>query len=100
MASPIHGLGKKVYHKVNIEGTKNVIRAALAENVRAIIYTSSAGVVFNGSDLINVDETAPVPRGTMDAYNETKAEAERLILEANGKNGLMTVAIRPSGIFG
>ncbi|KTW29303.1 hypothetical protein T552_01258 [Pneumocystis carinii B80] len=100
MASPIHGLGKKIYEKVNIEGTKQVIRAALSENVKAIIYTSSAGVVFNGKDLINVDETMPIPRGTMDAYNETKAEAERLILEANGKNGLMTVSIRPSGIFG
>ncbi|KTW26571.1 sterol-4-alpha-carboxylate 3-dehydrogenase (decarboxylating) [Pneumocystis jirovecii RU7] len=100
MASPIHGLEKKTYERVNIEGTKNLIHAAVLENVKAIIYTSSAGVVFNGNDLINVDETIAIPKGTMEAYNETKAEAERLILEANGKNGMMTVAIRPSGIFG
>ncbi|KAG4304912.1 hypothetical protein PORY_001587 [Pneumocystis oryctolagi] len=100
MASPIHGLGKKTYQRVNVEGTKNVIRVSISENVKAIVYTSSAGVVFNGNDLINVDETTAIPKGTMDAYNETKAEAERLILDANGKNGMMTVAIRPSGIFG
>jgi sterol-4alpha-carboxylate 3-dehydrogenase (decarboxylating) len=36
----------------------------------------------------------------MDAYNETKAEAEEMVLAANGKQGLLTVALRPSGIFG
>ncbi|KAG4303715.1 hypothetical protein PCANB_000135 [Pneumocystis canis] len=100
MVSPIHGLKKTIYKKVNIEGTKCIIKIAVSENIKAIIYTSSAGVVFNGDDLINVNETTPIPKGTMDAYNETKAEAERLILEANGKNGLLTIAIRPSGIFG
>lgn len=36
----------------------------------------------------------------MDAYNQTKADAERLVLEANGRGGLLTVALRPAGIFG
>ncbi|KAG4303737.1 hypothetical protein PCK1_000255 [Pneumocystis canis] len=72
MISPIHGLESNVYQRVNIEGTKYVIRSAIAENVKAIIYTSSAGVVFNGKDLIHVNETIPIPKGTMDAYNETK----------------------------
>lgn len=43
----------------------------------------------------------PYPKFTSDlAYNETKAKAEEAVLAANGKNGLLTVAIRPAGIFG
>lgn len=68
--------------------------------VRKLVYTSSAGVVFNGQDLINVDERVPYPAKAMDAYNESKAKAEAMVLEANGVKGLLTVALRPAGIFG
>jgi sterol-4alpha-carboxylate 3-dehydrogenase (decarboxylating) len=56
--------------------------------------------VFNGEDLIDVDERMPYPDVPMDAYNESKAKAEQIVIEANGKNGLLTVALRPAGIFG
>jgi sterol-4alpha-carboxylate 3-dehydrogenase (decarboxylating) len=36
----------------------------------------------------------------MDAYNESKSKAEEIVLQANGKDGLLTVALRPAGIFG
>lgn len=36
----------------------------------------------------------------MDAYNESKQKAEEAVIAANGKDGLLTVALRPSGIFG
>ena len=68
--------------------------------MRKLVFTSSAGVVFNGKDIIDVDERMPFPEVHMDAYNQTKAEAEVLVLEANGKGGLLTVALRPAGIFG
>ncbi|KAH7913385.1 3-beta hydroxysteroid dehydrogenase/isomerase family-domain-containing protein, partial [Hygrophoropsis aurantiaca] len=48
----------------------------------------------------NLDERAPYPEKPFDAYNESKAQGEALILEANGKGGLLTVALRPAGIFG
>lgn len=35
-----------------------------------------------------------------DFYSEAKAQAEAVVLGSNGKNGLLTCAIRPSGIFG
>jgi sterol-4alpha-carboxylate 3-dehydrogenase (decarboxylating) len=85
---------------VNVDGTKAVIAAAVECGVRKLVFTSSAGVVFNGEDIINVDERVPFPEVPMDAYNDTKAKAERLVLEANGKGGLLTVALRPAGIFG
>lgn len=83
-----------------MDGTAAVIAAAQAVGIRKLVYTSSAGVVFNGQNLINVDERLPYPEKAMDAYNESKAKAEALVLEANGQNGLLTVALRPAGIFG
>lgn len=51
-------------------------------------------------DLIGVDERMPIPEMQLDAYNKSKAQAEALVLDANGKEGLHTVALRPAGIFG
>lgn len=98
--SPVHGLGKDIYHKVNVLGTLNIIEQAKNDpNVKALVYTSSAGVVFNGDDLCNADETMPIPKVAMDAYNETKAIAEAHVLKAATDN-FYTIALRPAGIFG
>ena len=83
-----------------MDGTKAVIAAAQENKIPKLVYTSSAGVVFNGQDLINVDERMPFPEKPLDAYNESKAKAEDLVLAANGADGLLTVALRPAGIFG
>ncbi|KAL5501439.1 ERG26 [Sanghuangporus vaninii] len=99
-ASPPHGLDPAIYWRVNVEGTKAVIAAAIALRIKKLVFTSSAGVVFNGKDLVNIDERYPYPDVPLDAYNESKAKAEELVLAANGKDGLLTVALRPSGIFG
>jgi sterol-4alpha-carboxylate 3-dehydrogenase (decarboxylating) len=83
-----------------VEGTRTVIAAAVANKVPKLVFTSSAGIVFNGEDIVGADERLPPPEKSMDAYNESKAKAEELVLAANGKDGLLTVALRPAGIFG
>ena len=35
-----------------------------------------------------------------DSYSETKADAEKLVMRANGRDGLLTCCIRPSSLFG
>ncbi|CAG7851225.1 SubName: Full=Related to ERG26-C-3 sterol dehydrogenase (C-4 decarboxylase) {ECO:0000313/EMBL:CCA74852.1} [Serendipita indica DSM 11827] len=79
-----------------------VIAAAQEHGVKTLVYTSSAGVTYTGGNCIDVDERLPVVDATnaYDTYNLTKAEAEKLVLAANGQGGLKTVALRPSGIFG
>lgn len=89
-----------LYWRVNVDGTRAIIAAAQAVGVRKLVFTSSAGVVFNGGDLINVDERTPPPENAMDAYNESKVKAEEIVLAANGQKGLLTVSLRPAGIFG
>ncbi|KAG8891470.1 erg26, C-3 sterol dehydrogenase, partial [Tulasnella sp. 403] len=99
-ASPIHNLSPDIYYKVNVVGTLAVVKAAMANHVSCLVYTSSSGVVDAGIKLIDADERLPFPENFVDAYNESKALAERIVLEANGRSGLLTVALRPSGIFG
>lgn len=100
-ASPVHGGAAEVYHKVNVTGTRNIIDTSKKCGVKALVYTSSAGVIFNGQDIHNADETWPIPEVPMDAYNETKAIAEDMVLKANDPdNDFLTIALRPAGIFG
>lgn len=99
-ASPMHGLPQEIYEKVNVQGTKNLLSVAQKLHVKALVYTSSAGVIFNGQDVINADETWPYPEVHMDGYNETKAAAEEAVMKANDNDQLRTVCLRPAGIFG
>ena len=95
-----------LYEKVNVVGTRTLLSAAASlppGTVKAFIYTSSASVVHDTiSPLCNATEDFPVLRAPAqkDAYNETKGIAEGLVLAANRTHGMLTLAIRPSGIFG
>ncbi|OBA22016.1 hypothetical protein METBIDRAFT_30988 [Metschnikowia bicuspidata var. bicuspidata NRRL YB-4993] len=99
-ASPIHGMAQEIYHKVNVVGTKTLLKVARDSPVQALVYTSSAGVIFNGADVFNANESWPYPAKHMDGYNETKAAAEEAVMAANEPGQLLTVCLRPAGIFG
>ncbi|KAG0571474.1 hypothetical protein KC19_VG014300 [Ceratodon purpureus] len=91
----------KLHFDVSVTGTRNVIEACLECGVRKLIYTSSPSIVFDGvHPVVNVDESAPICDKFNDYYSDAKAHGEALVLSSNGKNGLLTCAIRPSGIFG
>lgn len=45
-------------------------------------------------------EATPYASRPFDYYTQTKIEGEKMILAYNGKGGMLTVALRPSGIFG
>eukprot|EP00026_Physarum_polycephalum_P005121 Phypoly_transcript_05149.p1 GENE.Phypoly_transcript_05149~~Phypoly_transcript_05149.p1 ORF type:complete len:354 (+),score=60.59 Phypoly_transcript_05149:142-1203(+) len=98
--SPPHGGTFQQYYGVNVEGTKILLEVARECGVKQFIHTSSSSVVFGGKDLNGVDETACFPKKHIDPYSHTKEIAETYVLSQNGKGGMLTVAIRPSGIFG
>ncbi|KAJ3375431.1 hypothetical protein GGF31_004549 [Allomyces arbusculus] len=104
-ASPPHGKSKAFYHSVNVDGTRNLIQAMVEAGVPKLVYTSSSSVVFDGSDLCKADESLLYCDVPLDPYTETKALGEDLVLKSNNlpTNAdcpLLTVALRPSGIFG
>ncbi|KAI5481268.1 C-3 sterol dehydrogenase (C-4 sterol decarboxylase) [Pseudohyphozyma bogoriensis] len=99
-ASPQHDADKQACEDVNIRGTKALLEACVEARVTKLVFTSSITICYEGKDLINVDERIPVVSLKGDHYGLTKAEAERLVLEANGKDGLLTCSLRYPGIIG
>lgn len=59
---------------VNIDGTRNVVEACVRGGVPRLVLTSSASVVFNGRDLVDVTEDEPYAARPMDYYTHTKIE--------------------------
>ncbi len=87
------------FYSINVDGTRNVIKACLINAVPKLIFTSSPSVVYGGSSLEGVDETVPYPENYLSEYPRTKAIAEKLVIEANSPD-LATVSIRPHLIWG
>lgn len=88
------------FYGVNVEGTKNILAGCRAQGVSRLVYTSTPSVVFDQTDLCNIDETAPYPSSYNCYYPETKAIAERLVISANGSDGLLTTSLRPHLVWG
>ena len=86
------------YYYVNVTGTENIVQASQECYVKRLIYTSSGVVVMHkGWSYRNADESIPYPEQPLDIYSNTKGAAERHVLAANGRNGLVTCALRPAG---
>ncbi|KAH8731511.1 C-3 sterol dehydrogenase/C-4 decarboxylase-like protein [Phaeosphaeriaceae sp. PMI808] len=92
--------GKDVVHQVNVEGTRNVLRAAKESGAKGLVYTSSVTVVLDelNKDFKNVDESWPTGKADT-SYGMSKAIAEELVLSAN-THDFVTCALRSAPIFG
>lgn len=88
------------YWRTNVDGTRNVLEACKAEGVERLVYTSSPSVTFDGGDAVNADESLPYPKRFENVYSETKAAAERMVLEAACGGGPAACALRPHLIWG
>jgi dihydroflavonol-4-reductase len=88
---------ERTFHEVNAVGSENVARAARAAGVRRLVHTSTIDV-FHAPRGGRFDETelAVYPKGT--AYERSKQEAERLVLDASG--GIDVVLVNPAGVYG
>ncbi|KAG9478325.1 sterol-4-alpha-carboxylate 3-dehydrogenase, decarboxylating [Eleutherodactylus coqui] len=92
---------KELFYKVNYTGTRTVIEACKEAGVQKLVLTSSASVVFEGTDIKNGTEDLPYAQRPIDYYTETKILQEKEVLGSNDpENNFLTVAIRPHGIFG
>ncbi len=90
---------RQEFWAANVAGTERVLEAARLAGVGTFLHVSTDSVLFTGDHLRNVDETVPLPRRSRFPYAESKAEAERLVLAANGTS-MRTMAIRPVLIWG
>ncbi|ORX51657.1 hypothetical protein DM01DRAFT_1337163 [Hesseltinella vesiculosa] len=91
---------RDLYFSINVDGTKNVIKACQDAGVHVLVVTSSGSVISTGEPMVNVDESTPYPPEAIDVYTESKIECEKVVLAANGIKQVHTCTIRPSAIFG
>lgn len=84
------------FNQVNIDGTRNLLKAALAKGVKKVVYTSSSAI-FGVPENNPVRETdTPTPG---EAYGAAKLKGE-LICHEYSKLGLDVSIIRPRTILG
>jgi nucleoside-diphosphate-sugar epimerase len=89
----------EAFYGVNVEGTRSVLAAARRSGLQRLVYTGSPSVVGYAHDVANGGSDLPYASRHECAYAHTKAEAERLVLAANG-SGLATVVLRPHLVIG
>lgn len=95
-----HPGNERTLYEVNVVGNRNVIAACAARPGVRLVLTSSMDAVFGGRPIRNGDETLPYPDRHLSFYGHTKMIAEQETLAAAGRNGLLTCAIRPPGVYG
>jgi len=92
--------GYKELRKANVDGTRNVLVACRRAGVGRLVYASSVHALVRQPHGTCLTETVAVdPDQVHGAYDRTKAEATRLVLQA-AQEGLDAVVVYPSGILG
>ena len=86
--------------KVNVEGTKNILRAASEKKIK-LIYTSSIHAIQRvDASAGMIDESVPYDMNNpYGAYDRSKAEATLEVLNA-ARSGLEAVVACPTGVIG
>lgn len=85
------------YRSVNVEGTRNVIRAAGSAGARSFIHFSSVKVMGEGGEEI-IDEDSPCHPDT--PYGISKLESEEVVRCVAAEYGIRTVIFRLPMAYG
>lgn len=85
--------------KINLLGTQNVLSTAIEAGVKKFIFPSTTSVYGEAEGIFDESSSIEVYK-PVGPYAECKRKAEKIIQEANGKNGIQTFVIRKGTIFG
>jgi nucleoside-diphosphate-sugar epimerase len=98
-AGVIHPVRVADFERINVGGTRAVLAAARSAGARRMVHVSSNspfGVNAEPTDVFRHDE----PYDPYMGYGRSKMQAEQLIRQANGIDGLETVVVRPPWFYG
>ncbi len=83
--------------EVLIDGTLNVLEAALSHKVKKVIAASSASV-YGEPSYLPIDESHPFNNRTM--YGAAKIANEQMLRALHETSGLKYIALRPFNVYG
>lgn len=85
--------------RVNVEGTKSIVKAALHSKLKRFVHISTPSIYFRYRDHIGITEEEELPKQSVNAYAATKKMAEAVVDQASSY-GLPCITLRPRAIFG
>ncbi len=85
--------------RVNVEGTDNVLKAAIAAGVKQFIHISSLSVITGDQDQFKVNEEK-VPIYSKEPYANSKIEAEKIVTSQINADCIDVTILRPGFIYG
>jgi UDP-glucose 4-epimerase len=84
--------------RVNVEGTINVLRAALDHGVKRLINTSTGGAIYGEGQILPAPEDHPVAPES--PYGTSKFCAEQYCALFTRLHGLSTISLRYGNVYG
>ena len=90
---------KSLYRKVNVEGTRNVMEAALEASVSKVVHVSSF-VVWGKPSQRPFDEETPFGPKRFTEYAQSKYEGDEAVWELYRRRGLPVVFLYPGIVLG
>lgn len=90
--------GRERLTAVNVEGTENLVTAALEGGVERFVHVSSCAV-YGSPQLLGIDESFPLQIGASD-YHDSKVKSELVVWNAITDQRLPAVIARPSQVYG
>ncbi|XDD54334.1 NAD-dependent epimerase/dehydratase family protein [Leptospira sp. WS4.C2] len=100
--NPPPGMSEEIQHKIDVEGTKNVLDGAVLANTEQIIITSSgAAYGYHKDNRDWIEETDPIRGHSAFVYSKHKKEVEEILSNYRINHpGLKQLILRPGTILG
>src|SRR3989338_1752595 len=87
----------KLYQKVNVRGTINLLECCRKFDVKKFIYAASCAV-YGNPEYLPCDEKHP--KNPINPYGASKVEAENNIIDYSNKYGISYTILRYSNVYG
>ncbi|HEX4976748.1 MAG TPA: NAD(P)H-binding protein [Nocardioides sp.] len=99
LVTTVHPMGtdRETQHRVGVEGTAAVARAARDAGVARLVHVSTAAVYDRSPGVGDVDESSALVRDDAGVYAVTKRDADAALARVSG---LTRVLLRPPAILG
>ncbi len=83
--------------RINVDGTRNVLEAAMLCKVKRVVFASSCAV-YGDTKIVPTKEDSKL--NPLSPYAASKVEGEKLLKQYYEEHGLETIAFRYTNVFG